>query len=161
MQSLPRTVSQTNPGLVARQIHFLEDSNNQVWKVILFNKDGQLAFGKGWDKFFADHGLREGYTLAFHYMVSHFVVQIIDETGVEKLNFPIANGKSRKRSEFNDNCNADGECQNVSHTTAEKQGSTILSTLYFVYQVTSLSLFSFPPNKTMPCTVVCIVLELV
>lgn len=100
-----------------------------MWKVILGTKDGQLAFGKGWDKFFADHGLREGYTLAFHYMVSHFVVQIIDETGIEKLKFPIANGKKRKRSEFDDNCNAVVGCQNVSNTTTEKQGSTIFGTL--------------------------------
>ncbi|XP_074326501.1 uncharacterized protein LOC141664443 isoform X2 [Apium graveolens] len=99
----------------------IEDSNNQVWKVILSTKDGELAFGKGWDKFFAGHGLREGYTLAFHYMVSHFVVQTIDKTGIEKLVFPIVNGYKRKRSEFDDNCNTVGECQKVSNTTTEKQ----------------------------------------
>lgn len=156
MQCLPQKISKTIPVLVAGQNQVLEDTNGQQWQVTLGTKDGHLAFGKGWDKFFADHGLREGYTLAFHYMVSHFAVQIIDETGIEKLEFPIVNGYKRKRSEFDDNCNAVGECQNVSNTTTEKQGSTIFGTLYFVYHVSS---FSFScPCKTMSSTVIYIVL---
>ncbi|KAK1375847.1 hypothetical protein POM88_032040 [Heracleum sosnowskyi] len=143
---LPHKVSQTIPVLVAGQIHFLEDSNNQVWKVMLGTKDGHLAFGKGWDKFSADHGLREGYTLAFHYMVSHFVVQIIDETGIEKLEFPVENGKKRKRSESDENCNAVGECQNVSNTTTKKKDSNNFGTLDNVARTHSQAMSKDKPS---------------
>lgn len=114
---MPQKISQTIPVLVAGQDHVLEDTNGQRWQVTLGTKDGNLAFAKGWDKFFADHGLREGYILAFHYiMKSHFVVQITDSTGFEKVRFPVANGKKRKRSKIDENGNAVGECQNLSNS---------------------------------------------
>ncbi|KAL8088940.1 hypothetical protein AgCh_038638 [Apium graveolens] len=114
---LPPKISQIIPVLVAGQEHVLEDTNGQRWQVTLGTKDGQLAFGKGWDKFFAYHGLKEGYILAFHYiMESHFVVQIIDNTGFEKFRFPVANGRKRKRSKIDENGNAVGECQNLSNS---------------------------------------------
>ncbi|WOG87068.1 hypothetical protein DCAR_0206288 [Daucus carota subsp. sativus] len=117
---LPQKISQTIPVLGAGKVYDLEDTNGQRWQVTLGNKDGHLAFNKGWDKFYADHGLREGYSLVFHFMVkSHFVVQIIDKTGLEKRMFPLENGKKRKRSEIDVNSNAVGECQNHSN----KQGS--------------------------------------
>ncbi|KAL1827129.1 hypothetical protein ACET3Z_005541 [Daucus carota] len=117
---LPQKISQTIPVLGAGKVYDLEDTNGQRWQVTLGNKDGHLAFNKGWDKFYADHGLREGYSLVFHFSVkSHFVVQIIDKTGLEKRMFPLENGKKRKRSEIDVNSNAVGECQNHS----KKQGS--------------------------------------
>ncbi|KAK1356479.1 hypothetical protein POM88_049735 [Heracleum sosnowskyi] len=114
---LPQKISQTIPVLVAGQDHFLEDTNGQQWQVTLGTKDGHLAFVKGWDKFFADHSLREGYILAFHYIMgSHFVVQIIDNTGFEKFRFPVASGRKRKRRKIDENGNAVGECQNLSNS---------------------------------------------
>lgn len=124
LQCLPQKISQAIPILVAGQDHVLEDTNGQHWKVTLSTKDGHLAFEKGWDNFFADHGLREGYILAFHYIMnSHFVVQIIDNTGFEKLKFPITNGKKKKRSKIDVNGNAVEECHNLFNHSTKKQGS--------------------------------------
>ncbi|XP_042504660.1 uncharacterized protein LOC122081552 isoform X2 [Macadamia integrifolia] len=69
---------------------YLEDSNGRRWSVRLSTIDGSLAFRQGWDEFASDHFLKIGQFLIFTYIIgSHFVVQIYDESGCEKLNFPL------------------------------------------------------------------------
>lgn len=129
MQFLPRKISQAIPVLVAGDNCTLQDTNCQRWEVTLGTKDGRLAFRDGWNQFYEDHGLKVGYVLAFHYIInSHFVVQIFNNTGFEKLKFPIANGKKRKRSEIDGNCNAVGECQNLSNHSTKKHNAALSGT---------------------------------
>ncbi|XP_074330563.1 uncharacterized protein LOC141667832 [Apium graveolens] len=126
---LPRKITQAIPVLVAGDNCTLQDTNCQQWEVTLGTKDGRLAFREGWNKFYEDHGLKVGYVLAFHYIInSHFVVQIFNNTGFEKLNFPIANGKKRKRSEIDGNCNAVAECQNLSNHSTKKHNAALSGT---------------------------------
>lgn len=121
---MPPKISQAIPGLVAGENYILQDSSGQQWEVKLRNKDDVLAFREGWTKFYEDHGLRVGYVLTFHYIRnSYFVVQICDTTGFEKLKFPVATGKKRKRSEIEGNCNTVGECPNISDHSTKKQGA--------------------------------------
>ncbi|KAK1375846.1 Casein kinase II subunit beta [Heracleum sosnowskyi] len=121
---LPQKVSQDIPILAAGENYILQDTNGQRWDVKLGTKDGVLAFREGWTKFYEDHGLRVGYILIFHYIRnSYFVVEIFDTTGFEKLKFPVATGKKRKRSEIEGSCNTVGECSNLSDHLTKKQGA--------------------------------------
>ncbi|KAL1563621.1 hypothetical protein AAHA92_06067 [Salvia divinorum] len=50
--------------------------------------NGSLAFGRGWEIFFVDHGLKVGEMLTFQYIEgSHFTVQIFGTSGRERTNF--------------------------------------------------------------------------
>ncbi|KAM3704091.1 hypothetical protein ACB098_04G146200 [Castanea mollissima] len=84
---------------------FLEDSSGQQWKVTISIVDGSLAFQRGWSSFSLDHGLEIGDFLVFNYMGSHFVVNVYNKTGCEKLLFP-ENSRLKKRARTDCNSTA-------------------------------------------------------
>ncbi|KAK6778107.1 hypothetical protein RDI58_024825 [Solanum bulbocastanum] len=67
------------------------------------NYNGSLAIRQGWDKFSADHDLKVGEFLFFHYVPDdrHFIVQMFGTSGCEKINFGSNIGK-RKQNERTD-----------------------------------------------------------
>ncbi|MCD7460764.1 hypothetical protein HAX54_044378 [Datura stramonium] len=84
---------------------YLEDSNGQRWRVGICNHNGSLAIRQGWHTFSAEHGLKMGDFLVFHYIQGqHFVVQIFGTSGCQKINFynGTRTGKKRPRT----NCTA-------------------------------------------------------
>ncbi|KAM7483412.1 hypothetical protein LguiB_007995 [Lonicera macranthoides] len=94
---LPPKFARTVSSLVGQTIH-LEDSSGQRWIVTISNVDGSLAFQNGWHEFSLAHGLNEGDFLVFNYIMgSHFVVQIYDNSGCQKLVFFEENGTPKKR----------------------------------------------------------------
>ncbi|KAJ4960606.1 hypothetical protein NE237_020516 [Protea cynaroides] len=93
----------------------LEDSNGQRWRVKLSTIDGSLAFRQGWDEFASDHSLKIGQLLVFTYIIgSHFVVQIYDENGCEKLNFSqnTKSGSGRKAKPKFSSDHLPSDCRN-------------------------------------------------
>ncbi|KAL4634273.1 hypothetical protein ACB092_04G188200 [Castanea dentata] len=101
---LPPKFAATVSALV-NQKTFLEDSSGQQWKVTISVVDGSLAFQRGWSSFSLDHGLEIGDFLVFNYMGSHFVVNVYNKTGCEKLLFP-ENSRLKKRARTNCNSTA-------------------------------------------------------
>ncbi|CAA0828587.1 B3 domain-containing protein [Striga hermonthica] len=76
----------------------IEDSNGLQWSVKLAEVDGSLSLNEGWNKFFLDHSLREGYILVFEYAVDgHFTVYIFGQPAVEITDFDNVSPKNRKR----------------------------------------------------------------
>ncbi|KAF6157561.1 hypothetical protein GIB67_004499 [Kingdonia uniflora] len=66
----------------------LEDTKGQRWRVKISTVDTYLAFEQGWPKFASEHSIESGDFVVFHYFVgSHFVTQIYNQSGSEKLNF--------------------------------------------------------------------------
>ncbi|XP_023887917.1 uncharacterized protein LOC112000043 isoform X2 [Quercus suber] len=120
---LPPKFAATISALV-NQKTFLEDSSGRQWKVTISIVDGSLAFQRGWSSFSLDHGLEIGDFLVFNYMGSHFVVNIYNKTGCEKLLFP-ENSSPKKRARTN--CNSTAKPSQW-HTNDEdsmnKQGSS-------------------------------------
>ncbi|KAF3959940.1 hypothetical protein CMV_015299 [Castanea mollissima] len=104
LQFLPPKFAATVSALV-NQKTFLEDSSGQQWKVTISIVDGSLAFQRGWSSFSLDHGLEIGDFLVFNYMGSHFVVNVYNKTGCEKLLFP-ENSRLKKRARTNCNSTA-------------------------------------------------------
>ncbi|XP_042520048.1 B3 domain-containing protein Os01g0905400-like isoform X2 [Macadamia integrifolia] len=92
---------------------YLEDSNGQRWRVKVSTIDGSLAFRQGWDEFASVHFLEEGQFLVFTYIIgSHFVVQIYDKSGCEKLNFSQkgnCGGKKAKPKLCSDHLRSEGK----------------------------------------------------
>lgn len=91
--------------------------------VTLSNVDGSLAFQNGWHEFSLAHGLSEGDFLVFNYIMgSHFVVQIYDNSGCQKLVFSEENGTPKKRW-INGNLNPpDGGTRKKSKTSRNFSG---------------------------------------
>ncbi|GER32963.1 B3 domain-containing protein Os02g0598200 [Striga asiatica] len=80
----------------------IEDWNGLQWSVKLEQVDGSLALNEGWNKFFLDHSLKEGYILVFEYAVDgHFTVYIFGQTAVEITDFDNVGPKNRKRVKTN------------------------------------------------------------
>ncbi|KAH6772070.1 hypothetical protein C2S51_010474, partial [Perilla frutescens var. frutescens] len=76
----------------------IEDSCGQRWSVTLSRVNGSLAFQKGWQQFFLDHGLKVGHMLVFTYTEgSHFTVQIYTRSAVERTYFNNEIPRRRKR----------------------------------------------------------------
>ncbi|MCL7027927.1 hypothetical protein MKW94_013141 [Papaver nudicaule] len=70
------------------QVIDLEDTKGQRWEVKLAEVDGSLAISKGWNRFVIDHSIKLGDVLIFSYVSeTHFVVQIYEPSGCEKLIF--------------------------------------------------------------------------
>ncbi|XP_065877384.1 uncharacterized protein [Euphorbia lathyris] len=81
----------------------LEDSSGLQWKVKLILMENSVALNQGWDVFAQAHGLEIGDFVIFHYVLgSHFVVQIFDKTGCEKLDFS-KNKNQKKRANADTN----------------------------------------------------------
>ncbi|KAJ4973737.1 hypothetical protein NE237_006911 [Protea cynaroides] len=97
---IPPKFARTLSSVVGKKT-YLEDSTGRCWSVKLATVDGLVAFGQGWDKFASDHILEAGHFLVFTYIFgSHFVVQIYDRSGCEKLQFSHKeNTSSRKKAE--------------------------------------------------------------
>ena len=68
----------------------------------MWNYNGSLAIRQGWAKFSAEHDLKVGEFLLFHYIPDdrHFIVQIFGTSGCEKINFGsnIGKGKQNERT---------------------------------------------------------------
>ncbi|XP_042004588.1 uncharacterized protein LOC121753368 isoform X2 [Salvia splendens] len=77
------------------------DVNGQKWSVSLSLVKGSLAFKRGWQKFFRDHGLKAGELLVFEYYgESDFIVHIYGTSARERTNFNYnmaRRGKTRGR----------------------------------------------------------------
>ncbi|KAF3628086.1 putative B3 domain-containing protein-like [Capsicum annuum] len=81
---------------------YLEDSSGQRWRVGICNHDGSLAIRQGWRTFSSEHGLKLGNFLVFHYIqCQHFVVQIFERSGCEKINFDTGTCTGKKRPRTN------------------------------------------------------------
>ncbi|KAG6424327.1 hypothetical protein SASPL_114742 [Salvia splendens] len=66
----------------------IEDVSGQRWSVTMSLVNGSLAFERGWEKFFVDHGLKVGELVTFQYIEgSHFTVRIFGTSGRERTNF--------------------------------------------------------------------------
>ncbi|KAM3382164.1 B3 domain-containing protein isoform X2 [Capsicum galapagoense] len=81
---------------------YLEDSSGHRWRVGICNHDGSLAIRQGWRTFSSEHGLKLGNFLVFHYIqCQHFVVQIFERSGCEKINFDTGTCTGKKRPRTN------------------------------------------------------------
>ncbi|KAH0720465.1 hypothetical protein KY284_005495 [Solanum tuberosum] len=89
------------PHLTDQEI-YLEDSCGRRWMTTMCNYNGSLAIRQGWAKFSAEHDLKVGEFLLFHYVPDdrHFIVQIFGTSGCEKIKFnsDIGKGKSNERT---------------------------------------------------------------
>ncbi|KAI3463762.1 hypothetical protein Pfo_020425 [Paulownia fortunei] len=95
---LPPQFARTVKHLAGQETQ-IEDSSGLRWSVTLSYVKGSLAFHKGWNKFFLDHGLAEGEFLVFNYIKrSHFVVQIYGKSACERINFNNGRPRQNKRS---------------------------------------------------------------
>ncbi|KAI4336271.1 hypothetical protein L6164_014816 [Bauhinia variegata] len=84
---LPPKFCSSVSALVDRKV-ILEDSSEQQWEVTLSIVNDSLAFHEGWNTFSLEHGLKVGDFLVFYYIKgSHFIVNIYDRSGCEKLDF--------------------------------------------------------------------------
>ncbi|XP_043706939.1 B3 domain-containing protein Os01g0905400-like isoform X13 [Telopea speciosissima] len=108
---IPPKFARTVSSMLGRKT-YLEDSSGQRWSVKVSTIDGSLAFRQGWDEFASDHFLENGQFLVFTYIIgSHFVVQIYDKSGCEKLNFSqklTSGGKKAKPKLCSDHLPSDG-----------------------------------------------------
>ncbi|WMV51438.1 hypothetical protein MTR67_044823 [Solanum verrucosum] len=89
------------PHLTDQEI-YLEDSCGRRWMATMCNYNGSLAIRQGWAKFSAEHDLKVGEFLLFHYVPDdrHFIVQIFGTSGCEKIKFnsDISKGKPNERT---------------------------------------------------------------
>ncbi|XP_047952266.1 uncharacterized protein LOC125197542 isoform X3 [Salvia hispanica] len=75
----------------------IEDVSGQRWSVTMSLVNGSLAFERGWEKFFVDHGLKVGELVTFQYIEgSHFTVRIFGTSGRERTNFDRRSKKRRR-----------------------------------------------------------------
>ncbi|XP_015159850.1 B3 domain-containing protein Os02g0598200-like [Solanum tuberosum] len=97
----PPKFARSVPHLTDREI-YLEDSRGRRWMATMCNYNGSLAIRQGWDNFSAEHDLKVGEFLLFHYVPDdcHFIVQIFGTSGCEKINFDsdIGKGKQNERT---------------------------------------------------------------
>ncbi|XP_028770839.1 uncharacterized protein LOC114728144 isoform X2 [Neltuma alba] len=108
---LPPKFGRTASTLVDEEA-IVEDSSGQRWTVQISVVDNSYAFHEGWNAFSLDHGLEVGHFLVFHYMGrSHFVVEIFDKSGCEKVDFP-GRRKQKKRKKIRIDLDASEELLN-------------------------------------------------
>ncbi|KAK6127727.1 hypothetical protein DH2020_038533 [Rehmannia glutinosa] len=121
---LPPEFARTVKHLAGQETQ-IEDSSGLRWSVTLSYVDGSLAIKKGWNKFFLDHGLKEGHFLVFNYInASHFVVQIYGETACERTNFNNVNPRQNKRPRRNpEPVSPDEPFQTIDLNSREKHSS--------------------------------------
>ncbi|KAJ9154366.1 hypothetical protein P3X46_027710 [Hevea brasiliensis] len=121
---LPPKFAPTVSTLIDKEIP-LEDSSGLQWKVKLTILENSLALHQGWDTFAFDHGLEVGDFVIFHYILgSHFVVQIFDKTGCEKLDFSGNKNLKRKRAKADRKSTKKcGPCHSTDKGSIGKQGS--------------------------------------
>ncbi|PKI50355.1 hypothetical protein CRG98_029235 [Punica granatum] len=93
---LPPKCNASLSKLINQKIN-LEDSHGHRWPVMISKVDGALAFKRGWNAFFLDHGLQLGDFVLFFYLGDHLAVKIYDKTGCEKLDFPNSNASKKRR----------------------------------------------------------------
>ncbi|KAG6421295.1 hypothetical protein SASPL_117845 [Salvia splendens] len=75
----------------------IEDVSGQRWSVKMSLVNGSLAFERGWEKFFVDHGLKVGEVMTFQYIEGgHFTVKIFGTSGRERTNFDRRSKKRRR-----------------------------------------------------------------
>lgn len=123
LQFLPPKFCPTVSSLIGQRI-LLEDSSGRQWEVIVSNLHGALAFQQGWNAFSVHHRLEIGDFLVFHYIMgSHFVVQIYNKTGCEKIDFSLNRPRKRVRPTRNSNVE-DGPYYTTDKDSMNKQGSS-------------------------------------
>ncbi|KAK9113537.1 hypothetical protein Syun_020334 [Stephania yunnanensis] len=89
---IPPKFARTIMSLAGQRVR-LEDINGNCWTVKISLVGGQLAFKRGWRKFFVDHSIEIGDLLMFHYHLgSQFMVKIFDRSACERLNFSDKSG---------------------------------------------------------------------
>ncbi|XP_049399954.1 B3 domain-containing protein Os02g0598200-like [Solanum stenotomum] len=97
----PPKFARSVPYLIDREV-YLEDSCGRRWMATVCNYNGSLAIRQGWAKFSAEHDLKVGDFLLFHYVSDdrHFIVQIFGTSGCEKIKFSsdIGKGKPNERT---------------------------------------------------------------
>ncbi|WCJ36204.1 B3 domain-containing protein Os12g0591400 [Euphorbia peplus] len=99
---LPPKFAPVVSSLIGQEVP-LEDSSGLQWKVKVTTMEDSLVLKPGWDVFVQAHGLDKGDFVIFHYVIgSHFVVQIFDKTGCEKLDFS-KNKSQNKKAKTNRN----------------------------------------------------------
>ena len=111
-QCFPPKFARSVSYLTDREIS-LEDSYGRQWMATVCNYNGSLAIRQGWDKFSAEHDLKVGEFLVFHYVSDdlNFIVQIFGTSGCEKIKFSCNIGKEKPKERTYQEITTTEECQ--------------------------------------------------
>ncbi|KAF5730923.1 hypothetical protein HS088_TW19G00525 [Tripterygium wilfordii] len=108
---------------------FLEDSNGKKWETQISKLNVSFAFQQGWQLFASGHGLGVGDFLVFYYITgSHFVVDIYDKSGCQKLDFPV-NISQKKRARRNRNYVDEGGTSHTVDIDSNSKQSPVIPTV--------------------------------